>query len=134
MDIKDEHKKYFAINMDVDTLVSNVVSCEIAAARPSYITFIPQLLTLLDRNNIKATFFIVAKFAQDKEIAKVIQEMADNGHEIANHSCRHNKHLSSMSYEDTYRDIQEADKILTDITVKELSGFVLRVIASPSTS
>lgn len=120
---RNKLERLFAINMDIDTSVIDPESNDLISARKSFIKFIPRLLSILDRYNIKATFFIVAKFAKDKVITEVIKEIAENGHEIANHSLSHYKHLSNFSFEDVYREIEQADKILSDVIGQKIYGF-----------
>lgn len=116
-------KKSFSISIDVDTLVIDSMSNDFTLARRSFTEFIPRILSLFDQYNIKVTVFVIAKFARDKVIAKIIREISNNGHEIANHSLSHCKHLSHFSYEDVYREIEQADKILADVTGKRICGF-----------
>ena len=115
--------KFFSVNMDVDTSILSPGSCSFDLARPAFLKYIPRLLSILDKYNIKATFFIVAKFARDKEIAGVIRQLKKDNHEIANHSLSHYKHLAYHSYKDIYSEISEADKILSDITGEKIHGF-----------
>lgn len=119
----DQEKKYFAINVDIDTVVVEPLRADSRKARDSFTQYVPRILALLDRVHTKATFFIIAKFAQDKVIANVIRQISDNGHEIANHSFSHNKHMSGLDYKDVFRDIDLADKILSDVIGKKIHGF-----------
>ncbi|NLE00123.1 MAG: polysaccharide deacetylase family protein [Fibrobacter sp.] len=55
---------------------------------PSYT---PQLLQVLDRFNVKGTFFMTGANARKNKI--LVKEVSDQGHEIANHSLNHLKQL-----------------------------------------
>lgn len=123
MDKIDKKMKYFAVSIDIDTAVTEHFSDDFRTARISFTRCIPRILSVFNDNNIKATFFIIARFAQDRIIAKIIREIANEGHEIANHSFSHNKHLSELDYKETYWEIARADKILSDIIGKKIYGF-----------
>ncbi len=77
------------------------------------------LLNLLDKYNIKATFFVTGYFAErESEQIKLIKRA---GHEIACHGHHHyyrgNKSL------DIKQDIIKAKKILENITKENIKGF-----------
>lgn len=78
---------------------------------------------MCDKYNIKATFFIIGKHALSKRNREIIKKIADNGHEIANHTMNHFKHFSHLSQKEIKYEIIAADNILTDITGKPILGF-----------
>jgi peptidoglycan/xylan/chitin deacetylase (PgdA/CDA1 family) len=47
----------------------------------------PQLLALFDRHHVRATFFLIGKFA--REFPELVQEISSRGHLIGNHSETH---------------------------------------------
>lgn len=47
----------------------------------------PQLLTLLERHSVPATFFLVGRFA--RACPELVREIADRGHSIGNHTENH---------------------------------------------
>jgi peptidoglycan-N-acetylglucosamine deacetylase len=49
--------------------------------------YTPQLLSLLERNRVPATFFLVGRFA--KACPELVREIADRGHSIGNHTETH---------------------------------------------
>jgi peptidoglycan/xylan/chitin deacetylase (PgdA/CDA1 family) len=74
----------------------------------------PQVLDLLDRHGVKATFFCVgAKAAQHAELCRNIVE---RGHAVENHSDRHSHSFSLMGRSKMRREIQAGQDTLTRIT------------------
>ncbi|MEA3493432.1 MAG: polysaccharide deacetylase family protein [Candidatus Margulisiibacteriota bacterium] len=81
---------------------------------------VKKILELLEPKQIKATFFIVGKLAEeDPEIVKMIDNA---GHEVASHSYSH-KPVSSLSPEEFKEDLLRSIKVLKDITGKDVLGF-----------
>ena len=68
----------------------------------------PALLHLLDRYNIRATFFVIGKRAQD--LPALTKEMAERGHAIENHTYTHAAltFLSPARIEDELRRCDDA--------------------------
>lgn len=73
-----------------------------------------QLLDLLAKYNIKATFFVVASFAQKKP--SIINMIINDGHSIGLHSLSHrNSMWTSPIY--TKHDFQESIKIMNSLGI-----------------
>lgn len=83
-------------------------------------TITRRLLDLLDRNNSRATFFVVAEFAE--QYPQLIREIANSGHEIASHTVTHPS-LPSQETEDKRIEIRESKEILEDLIEQEITGF-----------
>jgi peptidoglycan/xylan/chitin deacetylase (PgdA/CDA1 family) len=76
----------------------------------------PDLLRLLGRYKLKATFFVIgAKAAAHPELIRAI---LDQGHSVANHSYRHDSLLMFKSYRDLKEDIQATQSILESLGVQ----------------
>ena len=74
----------------------------------------PQVLDLLDRYGVKATFFCVgAKAAQFPELCKNIIE---RGHAVENHSDRHSHLFALMGMRRMRREIEAGQEEITRIT------------------
>lgn len=77
-----------------------------------------ELLKILDKHNIRATFFVTGVFAEKNK--EQVKEIGKN-HEIAchgyNHFYRNNKNLNLGN------DILKSKKILEEITKKKIYGF-----------
>jgi hypothetical protein len=84
---------------------------------------LPRFLDLFDEYEVKATFFVVGRDAEDPENRKRIQEIVKRGHEVANHTFSHLQHFRYLTEEEKEYEIKEADKILSDITGSKINGF-----------
>lgn len=79
-----------------------------------------RVLELLDKYNVKATFFVQGMVARKyPEIVKLVKE---KGHEIQSHGYSH-RPLNKLSPEEIKKELLETKKILEDITGKEVIGF-----------
>ena len=73
-----------------------------------------ELLDLLKKYNIKATFFVVAKFAEENH--EIIKRMEEEGHTIGLHSLEHkNALLNGPLYTST--DFKESLKIMRKLNI-----------------
>ena len=73
----------------------------------------PKLLDILDKYNVKATFFVV--YASNKEVLK---RMADSGHTVAIHSATHNYaqiYSSTAAYWSDLKAVQQKIEAATGI-------------------
>jgi peptidoglycan-N-acetylglucosamine deacetylase len=78
-----------------------------------HVTNTPRLLDLLAKRNIKATFFVVGTCAA--EYPAILKRIADEGHELANHSWSH-PNLSKMSDEAVRSQLQKTENIVFKTT------------------
>lgn len=77
---------------------------------------IDKILEILDRRNVKVTFFMVGDWVEKyKEEVKRIEAA---GHEIANHSDTH-AHVNNLNYEQNVQEIQKCTERIKNITGKE---------------
>ncbi|NSW91096.1 MAG: polysaccharide deacetylase family protein [Firmicutes bacterium] len=84
---------------------------------------IPDILNTLERENVKATFFIVGQWAE-KNIQSV-KMIADKGHDIANHSYSHLR----MGMLDTERI--EKEMLLCSQKLEEITGKKVELFRAP---
>jgi len=86
--------------------------------------FTLKLLEILERNNIKATFFVVGK--QIKKYPEFLREIHKRGHEIGNHTYNHPllTHLESAGVLDEL----EAGKL----EIKKETGLAVNIFRPPS--
>ncbi len=118
--------KYFALTIDfedwfqVENLRSvfppeNWDKCESRIERNGR-----KVLDLLEKHNIKATFFVLGWIAE--RYPNLVKEIHEAGHEIATHGYGHllNSKLSEKEIEE---DIKKSIKILNDITGQEILGY-----------
>lgn len=76
----------------------------------------PQILDTLKANDVKATFFVLGEWAE--KFPDIIKRMADDGHDVANHSDTH-PHIASLPYENIKSEIVDANKKIEELTGKE---------------
>lgn len=70
-----------------------------------------ELLDVLDRYNVKATFFLITRgVEQNPQLARLILE---RGHEIASHSYHHQV-VTEMRPDELQQDVVRSDEILTE--------------------
>ncbi|MEK6856933.1 MAG: polysaccharide deacetylase family protein [Nanoarchaeota archaeon] len=79
-----------------------------------------RIIELLERNNVKATFFVSAKFA--KHYPNLIKKISEK-HEIGLHCLEHNENYSKMNEEEVYERIKTAKNIIERIINKKIVGF-----------
>ncbi|UWU48250.1 polysaccharide deacetylase family protein [Limnospira platensis] len=71
-----------------------------------------QVLDILRKNNIKATFFLIgAALNNNKEIAK---KVADEGHALANHTWNHRYHQVSQA--EAAKEINSTGDLIEEVT------------------
>jgi peptidoglycan-N-acetylglucosamine deacetylase len=77
-----------------------------------------QILHLLDKYSMKATFFVSGVNAQSHP--EIIREIIARGHTVGNHSFHHNPFLMLNSYKTIYREIFAVQDILERMGIKTL--------------
>lgn len=82
-----------------------------------------KILDILDRNNVKATFFMtggwVNKYPED------VKKIAEKGHDLGNHSQNH-KNMSQLSKEEILQEVRPVRE-----QVKELTGIDMKLFRAP---
>lgn len=78
----------------------------------------PDILRLLNRYKLKATFFVIGR--QAAAYPELIGDIIAGGHSIANHSYRHDSLLMLRSYAELQRDIEKTQEILARFGIKPL--------------
>ncbi|GBG15781.1 polysaccharide deacetylase [Novimethylophilus kurashikiensis] len=74
----------------------------------------PQVLDVLDRYGVKATFFCIGVLAERH--AELCRDIVRRGHAVENHSQYHRHHFSLLGPAGVMREIRAAQQTLTDIT------------------
>lgn len=72
----------------------------------------PRVLNLLDRYQIKATFFIPGEVAERH--AALVREVVDRGHEVAHHSYSH-RWIVTLTPEEEREEMRKGMEILTSL-------------------
>ena len=76
--------------------------------------YTPQVLEIFSEAKGKATFFMIGE--QMRNHPEVVEQVANQGHEIGNHTLTHPK-LSQLSIQDCLKEIEETEKL-----IKKLAG------------
>lgn len=122
----DKSKPLASISLDLDNQWSYMKIHGDAGweSFPSYLDiFIPHVLDLLDRLNLKITFFIVGQDAaldKNKDALKLITE---RGHEVGNHSFHHEPWLHLYPREQLEKEIATAEDQIVRVTGEKPVGF-----------
>jgi peptidoglycan-N-acetylglucosamine deacetylase len=109
-------------------------------AFPSYLDLlIPRVLHFLKERNLKITFFIVGQDAALEKNTRALRSIVEAGHEVGNHSFRHEPWLHLYTEEQIEMELASAEKYIEQATGMRpvcfrgpgfsLSRTVLRVLA-----
>lgn len=79
------------------------------------------ILNLLDKYDIKATFFVPSCVALD--FSKNVKDIASRGHEIGCHGMEHDPREVRKSVNEQFRLISEATKIISSVTGSRPLGY-----------
>lgn len=79
------------------------------------------VLEVLDRFNVKATFFLIRKNVEKyPELVKMIYE---RGHSIGNHSCSHSYFLPFSTYKNIKKELFKTEDLILRLTGKKPEFF-----------
>jgi len=91
---------------------------------PSYLDiFVPYVLKVLEELELKITFFIVGQDAAFEKNHSMLRSLAEAGHEIANHSFKHETWLHLYTKDEMKNEIDKAHDIIKQVTREEPIGF-----------
>lgn len=90
---------------------------------PVYAEGVQCFLEIFKKHSIKATFFVIGSDALKPEQASIIKQIADQGHEIANHSMNHLLNFNSLDDKQIYDEIKKSHDILERVSGKRVLGF-----------
>ena len=79
-----------------------------------------QIINLLDKYNIKATFFVLGWIAEKRP--EMIKEIYDRGHEISSHGYCHKLNYN-MSSKELYNDLKKSKSIIENIINNKIYGY-----------
>jgi len=79
-----------------------------------------RLIEILDKNDAKATFFVVGTWAE--KYSASVKKLSESGHEIANHSDTH-PHINNLSEQKIAEEIKACDDKIERITGKRPTLF-----------
>ncbi len=91
---------------------------------PSYLDIVvPRVLRFLEERNLKITFFIVGQDAALEKNHAALRAIAQAGHEIGNHSFKHEQWLHLYSEEQIETDLAQAEEQIERVTGHKPRGF-----------
>lgn len=91
---------------------------------PSYLDIVvPRILKFLGERNLEITFFIVGQDAALEKNATAISSIAAAGHEIGNHSFRHEPWLHLYSKQELTDELAKTEEALESVTGARPIGF-----------
>lgn len=91
---------------------------------PSYLNVVvPRILQSLARRNLKITVFVVGQDAALEYNHEALAQIARAGHEIGNHSLRHEPWLHLFSEHDLEQELAEAERHIHAATGQKPTGF-----------
>ena len=83
-----------------------------------------QILDILKREGIKATFFVIGENIGYYD-SGIVEDIINDGHELGNHTFNH-EHTKNMSEEDFYRDVRACHEL-----IKEKYGYDMKIFRPP---
>jgi hypothetical protein len=84
---------------------------------------VPRFLEVFGRHNVKATFFVVGEDLASPAGRKLVREIADAGHEVANHSHSHPYDLARWPRAEMAEEIRRADGEISSAAGTQVVGF-----------
>lgn len=115
-----------SLSLDLDNLWSYMKIHGDAGweAYPSYLDPLSEIVTdRLRRHALTLTVFIVGQDAALEKNRSAIKALADQGHEIGNHSLSHEPWFHEYSYEQVVKEIGEAEEHIERATGQRPKGF-----------
>lgn len=115
---------------DINNLQQKVDSIMKSEEKVAYLTFddgptikeTPKILDILQKEEVKATFFVVGKHV--KELPQIVKREYEEGHYIANHGYSHN---NQVLYKDFENEIINTDiEIRKAIQVDDYCSYIFR--------
>lgn len=73
-------------------------------------TFTPQILKILDKYNVKATFFMIGKKMEQNP--GIVKQVVAHGHAIGNHTYTHPSNIELLSPEQIKQEINKCEDVI----------------------
>jgi peptidoglycan-N-acetylglucosamine deacetylase len=91
---------------------------------PSYLdVVVPRSLDFLRQRNLEITYFIVGQDAALDKNLDALSQISNAGHEIGNHSFRHEPWLHLYSKEQLIEEFEKTENAIANFTNQKLIGF-----------
>lgn len=114
------------LSLDLDNLWSYMKTSgdEGWESYPSYLpTVVPHILSSLESESLRITFMVVGKDATIDNNLAPLREIANAGHEIGNHSFKHEPWLQRYCWGDVVEELRAAEDALRRICDRDIVGF-----------
>jgi peptidoglycan-N-acetylglucosamine deacetylase len=119
-------KPYASLSLDLD----NLWAYQMTHGDPDWTDYgsyldvlVPLVLDELDRLKLRITFFVVGQDAALDKNRAAIKALSDAGHEIANHSFRHQPWLHRYTHDEINTELANAEQAIADVTGQHTVGF-----------
>jgi hypothetical protein len=119
-------RAYGTVQVDVDGWWAYCAAYGEAASReadPVYEEALPRLRETFDRHGIRATLFVVGTDMAVPGKRRLIEAMARDGHEIANHTFSHPLGLPTLPAAQLTAEIEQAEAVLSEVAGVRPVGF-----------
>jgi peptidoglycan-N-acetylglucosamine deacetylase len=119
-------KQFASLSLDLDNQWSYMKTHGNTAWEnyPSYLdVVVPRVLAFLAERNLKITFFIVGTDAERPENAAALASITAAGHEVGNHSHRHEPWLHLYTDAEVEAEIARAEEAIAEVTGQRPTGF-----------
>lgn len=119
-------KKIASLSLDLDNQWSYMKTHGDAGweSYPSYLELVvPRALEFLGERDLQITFFIVGQDAALEENREPITAIADAGHEIGNHSFKHEPWLHLYSRAELVEEFERSEEAIENATGRRTVGF-----------
>ncbi len=84
-------------------------------------TFTPQILDILNKYDVKATFFMIGQ--RMEQYPDIAREVIDQGHEIGNHTYTHPRNLKADTEGQVIRELDQCEQVIERMTGKRTHLF-----------
>jgi hypothetical protein len=93
-------------------------------AYPSYLdVVVPRILDVLAKRGLRITVFVVGQDAALRGNRDALGSISAAGHEIGNHSMRHEPWLHLYALEELERELEESERCIEAVTGQRPTGF-----------
>ena len=119
-------KPLFSLSLDLDNKWSYQKTHGDAGwdQYPSYLNELTEIvLAHLEKHNLKITFFVVGQDAALEKNHAALRSLAEAGHDIGNHSFRHEPWLHTYPPDEIEAEIANAEEAIEKATGKRTTGF-----------
>jgi peptidoglycan-N-acetylglucosamine deacetylase len=117
------HRSAAVVSVDVDPIDMHLAGYGVSAApdRSVYERGLPRLLDLFARHDLRATFFVVGRDAEEQSDG--LRRLVAAGHEVASHSVHHPMPFARLPAVELERQLRDSREIVRLAAGEEVLGF-----------